>query len=173
MLEMLAAIVDTVRRELPDYDLVRRIWHNVRDLHDVHGVSEEAMASIVPESLRDIPFRAGNQDTSGQPVEEVLPAHDAETISSGKAQHRLGKLTNRVRYDRYLASIDELPETRRQQGTGDLQGEKETRGLAKARQRSQSGPGATTFLRARPVNSARTVPASESVPPGRRFWLGN
>ena len=50
------AIRDKVRRELLDSNLVRRIWHNVRDLRDVHGVSRESMASIVPESWRDRVF---------------------------------------------------------------------------------------------------------------------
>ena len=39
-----------VRRGFPDSDLVRRIWSSVRDLRDVHGISEEAMENIVPES---------------------------------------------------------------------------------------------------------------------------
>ena len=46
-----ASIGDKVRRELPDSDLVRRIWNSVRGLRDVHGVSEEAMANIVPKKL--------------------------------------------------------------------------------------------------------------------------
>ena len=44
------AIRDKVRRELPDSKLVRRIWNSARELRDVHGVSEETMANIVPES---------------------------------------------------------------------------------------------------------------------------
>ena len=103
-----------------------------RDLRDVHGVSEEAMANIVPKSWRDRAFRAGVQGASGQSVAEVLSAHDAETISSSKAQHRLGKLVNRVRYDMFVSSLDQLPETRPQRDTGDSQGETETRDLAKA-----------------------------------------
>ena len=122
---------DKVRRELPDSGLVRRIWNSVRDLRDVHGVSEEARANIVPESWRDRAFRSGEQGASGQSVADALPTHDAETISSSKAQNRLGNLVNRVRYERYVASLDELPKTRPQRETGDPQGEKETRGLAK------------------------------------------
>ena len=38
---------------LSDSDLVRSIWRSVRDLHDVHGVSEDVMANIVPKSWRD------------------------------------------------------------------------------------------------------------------------
>ena len=125
--------------------LVRRIWNSVRDQRNGHGGSEEAMANIVPESWRDRAFRAGEQDVSGQSAAEVLPAHDAETISSSKAQQRRGKLVNRVGYERYVACLDQLPETTSQRRTGGPQGKKETGGLAKARQWSQSGPGSTAF----------------------------
>ena len=124
------------------------------------------MANIVPESWRDRVFRAGEQGAAGQSVAEVLLAHDAETISSSKAQHRL---VNRVRYERYVSSLDQLSETRAQRDTGDSQGEKETRDLANARQRSQLGSGATAFLRARPVDSAGTISASEFVAARKRF----
>ena len=80
--DLSGAIGNKVRRKLPDSDLVRRIWNNVRDLRDVHGVSEEAMANIVPESWRHRAFRAGEQGASGQSVADVLPAHDAETLRS-------------------------------------------------------------------------------------------
>ena len=89
--------------------------------------------------------------------------------SSRKAQHRLGKLVNRVRYDRYVASLEQLPGTAPPRGTGDPHGEKEARGFAMARQRSQSGPGITAFLRARPVDSSRVMPSSEFVSAGRHF----
>ena len=50
-----------------------------------------------------------------------------------------------------------------QRDISECQGEKETRDLVKGRQRSQSGAGATAFLRARPVDSAGTIPASKFV----------
>ena len=75
-----------------------------------------------------------------QVVAEVLPAHDAETINSSKAQCRLGQPVNRVRCGRYVASLDQLPEMTPYRGTGDSQGKKETRGLPNARERIQSGP---------------------------------
>ena len=167
--DLSGVIGNKVRRELPDSDLVRRIWNSIRDLRDVHGVSEEAMANIVPESWRDRAFREGEQGASGQSIADALPAHDAETISPSKAQHRLGKLVNRVHYERYVSSLDQFPETRPQRDTSESQGEKETRDLAKARQRSRSGSRATASLRARPVNSARTIPASEFVTTEKRF----
>ena len=54
--DLSGATGDKVRRELPDSDLVLRIWSSVRGLRDVHGVSKEAMANIVPESWRGRAF---------------------------------------------------------------------------------------------------------------------
>ena len=92
------------------------------------------MANIVPGRWLDRTFLPGQQDTSGQSIAEVLPAHDAETTSSSKALHRLEKVVNRVRYDVYVESLEYLPETTTPLSTGDTNGEKETRGFAKARQ---------------------------------------
>ena len=48
---------DNFRRECPDSNLARRSWNKVRDLHDVHWGSEEAVAHIVvPESWWDRAF---------------------------------------------------------------------------------------------------------------------
>ena len=121
------------------------------------------MANIVPESSRGGAFRAGEQGASGQSIPNILPAHDAESTSPNKAQHRLGKLVNRVRYDRYVASLEQLPETSPPLGTGDPHGEKETRGFAKARQRSRDQ------VPLPPVDSSKVIPASEFVSAGRRF----
>ena len=90
-----------VRRELPYLDLARRIiWRGVRDLHNLYGVSEEPTANIVPERWRDQTFRAGEQSAPGQSIANVTCAHDAETTSSTKAWYRLGKLVNRLRFER-------------------------------------------------------------------------
>ena len=42
------------------------------------------------------------------------------------------------------------------------------RGFTKSRQIIQSGPGAIAFLRARPVDSSRVIPASAFKSAGRR-----
>ena len=50
------------------------------------------MANVVPETWRDRAFRANEKRASWQSDDvEVLPAHDGETISSHKAQNKLGK----------------------------------------------------------------------------------
>ena len=57
--DLSGAIGDKGRRELPDSDFVRCICNSIRDLRDVHGVSEEAMANIAPENWRARAFRRG------------------------------------------------------------------------------------------------------------------
>ena len=71
-----------LRRELPDSDLVRRIWNSIRDLRNVHGVSERVMANIVPESWRDRAFRAGEQGASGQSIADVCRQHTTPKLSA-------------------------------------------------------------------------------------------
>ena len=114
-------------------------------------------------------FGGGEHGDSEHSVAGVLPAHNAENTCASKAQQRLGKLVNRVRCERHVASLDQVPHTTPQRGTGDPQVEKATKGLATTRQRNQSGPGAAVFFGARPVDSSRDIPASEFMAAGRRF----
>lgn len=160
---------EKVRNHLPGSDLVNGIWDSVRGLRDDLGVSEEAMSGVVPESWRDRAFRAEEGSVTEGSEREVLGAHDAETINSNKAQQRLGKLVNRVRYEKYAASLEELPIRAQPLGESGPFGETETRDCAKARQRSQCGPGAAAWLRARPVDASRVVPAQEFLYAGRRY----
>ena len=39
----------------------------------------------------------------------MLAAHDAETINFHKSQKKLGTQVNRMRYERYVTSLDGLP----------------------------------------------------------------
>ena len=96
---------------------------------------------------------------------EVLVAHDAETINSHKTQKKLGKQVNRVRQDRYVASLDGLLAHARPPSPF---GETYTHECAKARQRTQSGPRAAVWLRARPVDASRVIPAHDFLSIGRR-----
>ena len=127
------------------------------------------MANVVQESWRNRALRANEERSSWQSGVEVLPAHDGETISSHKVQHKLGQQVNRVQYQRYVASLDQLPEEAGPSGSNDVFGGIDTRDFAKTRQRSLSGPGAVACLRARPVDQARIISASEVVSIGRRF----
>ena len=88
------------------------------------------MANVVPESWRNRAFRVNEERTSWQSDVEVLPAHDGETISSHKTRHKLEKQVNRVRYQRHVASLDQLPQEADPSGADDVFGGVETRDLA-------------------------------------------
>ena len=85
------------------------IWEGVRDLLDDGGVTEEEMSEVVPRGWRDRAFCPEEVSASGNSDRKVLAAQDAETTNSHKAQKKLGKQVNRVRYDRYVTSLDGLP----------------------------------------------------------------
>ena len=128
----------------------------------------EEMGDLVPRGWRDRAFRPEEVSASGNSDREVLAAYDAGTTNSYKAQKKLEKQANRVRYDRYVTSLDRLPTHARPPEEICPFGESETRECAKARQRSQSGPGAAACLRARPVDAPRVIPAQEFLYAGRR-----
>ena len=52
-------IEEKVPKGFPESDPVHRFWRGVRDLRDVHVVSEEAIGNIVPENWPDEAFPAG------------------------------------------------------------------------------------------------------------------
>ena len=73
-----------------------------------------------------------------------------------------------MRYDRYVTSLDGLPTHVRPPEEVDSFRQSETRECAKARQRSQLGPGAAAWLRARSMDAQRVIPAQEFLYAGRR-----
>lgn len=73
---------EKIRRGLPNEDLIHRTWHSVRD---AHGISEKAVANVVPESWRDRVLHAREEVNSRQYDVEVLPVHDDEITNSHKA----------------------------------------------------------------------------------------
>lgn len=97
----------------------------------------------------------------------MLPAHNARATTLRKAQQQ-GKLVNRVRRAAH-AALDQPSKAANPSEPGNPLGGQRTRALAKTRHVSLSGAGATTCLRARPMDSIRIIPASEFVILGRRM----
>ena len=65
--------------------------------------------------------------------------------------------------------MEQLPAMTRPPGPGDQLGGGETKAFAKARRRSLQGAGPIAYLRARPRDSLRVIPAAEFINMGRRF----
>ena len=95
---------------------------------------------------------------------EILLAYDAETISIDWGSWKTEPVTRNT-----SLRLTSSPGRRPSEARAAHKRDNETRGLGKARQRSGSGPRATSFLRARPINSAGIIPTSEFVAAGRRF----
>lgn len=68
------------------------------------------MSYVILECWRNRVLRENKERAARQSDVEVLLAHDAEMISSRKAQHKLGQQVNPVRCHRYVASLDQLLE---------------------------------------------------------------
>lgn len=169
--DLSAVIGEKTPRGVPNLDLVRRIWRSLVDLRPTFtGFRRKPRLASCRNTGGTEPSRVGGQGASGQPIVEVLPAHD---VGNDKHQqyprYNLGNLVNRGRDDRHTPSLEQLAETTtpRERATR-KRSEKEARGFAKPWTISQSGPGVTAFLRARPIDSSRVIQASEFVSAGRR-----
>ena len=108
LVDLSGSLGEKVRGNVPGSELVTSILEGVRGLRDDGGVTEE-MGEVVPRGWRDRSFRPEELSASGSSDREVLAAHDAETTNSYKAQNKIRKQVNMVRYDRYVTSLDELP----------------------------------------------------------------
>ena len=119
------------------------------------------MGEVAPRGWRDRVFLPEEVSASGNSDQKVLAVHDAETTNSHKAQKKsqnrsTGCCTTGTSY----RWTDSPPMCHF--------GEIETRECEKARQRSQSGPGALTWLRARSVDAERVIPAQKFL--GGDIW---
>ena len=142
------------------------IWEGARGLRDDGGFTEE-MGEVVPRGWKDRAFRPEEVSASGNWIEKCW-RHTTPRSPTPTKPRKTRKQVNRVRYDRYLTSLDGLPtHARPPEEVGPFE-EIEPRECAKARQRSQSGPGATAWLRARPVDAQCVIPAQGFLYAGRR-----
>ena len=160
---------DKLRRGLPESSIIAQLGDSLREIRDTWGVTKEAMAGIVPESLMEWGLEAKKTLAPRPPEADMLAAHHAGTTNSRKARQKLGKRVNQGRHAAHTASLEELPETACPPGPGDPIGGTETRAFAKARYRNLQGTEATACLRARSTDSLRVIAAAEFVGLGRRF----
>ena len=140
--DLSGSVGEKLRKNLPESELVTRIWQRLRGLRDGGGATEEEMGDVGPRGWKDRGFRREDLGASGNSDRDVLAAHDAETINSHKAHKKLGKQVNRVHYDRNVTSLDELPIRARPPEEVGPFWKIETHEYAKARQLGRSGLGA-------------------------------
>ena len=108
--------------------------------------------------------RTAGRNGRRQPTVAELAAHDGESITTRKAQHKLGKAAvNKIKLDIFMDSQDNPPEEGVPPTQDDPYGGSENRDMALARMPSSQGPGAHAFFRAAPTDRAREIDPAERI----------
>ncbi|CAB1101457.1 ABC [Ectocarpus sp. CCAP 1310/34] len=97
-----------------------------------------------------------------------LAAHDGESTTPRKAQHKLGKAVNKIQLEKFMESLEHLPQEAVPPTRDNPYGGQEARNMAYARTRSSQGQGGHAFLRAAPSDRAREIRSNEFVYATRR-----
>ena len=83
----------------------------IKELHQEHGVSEEGLQGVLPPSwvawALDPPGENGRRQRT---VAELAAAYDGESTTPRKAQHKLGKVVNKIKLENFTESLEHLPE---------------------------------------------------------------
>lgn len=98
-----------------------------------------------------------------QPTVEELAAHDGESTTTRKAQHKLGKVVNKIQLQKFMESLEHLPEEAVPPTIDDPLGGSEAKDMALARVRNSQEPGGHAFFRVAPTDRAREMPPNEFV----------
>ena len=92
-----------------------------------------------------------------------LAAHDGESTTPRKAQHKLGKSVNKKQLERFMESLEQLPQQAVPPTPENPFRARESKSMAFARVRSSQGKGAQAWLRAALTDHARDIPPNEFV----------
>ena len=88
-----------------------------------------------------------------------------ESTMPKKAQHKLGKVVNKIKLDNFRESLEHLPEEEVPPTQDDPFGGSEAKDMVLARVRSSQGPGAHAFFRAAPTDdSTERIRLRQDVP---------
>ena len=149
---------ESVKGKLPETALVERMGDAIKELHLEHGVSEEGLQGVLPPSWVAWALDPPGENGRRQPTVAELAAHDGESTTPRKAQHKLGKVVNQIKLDNFMESLEHLPEEEIPPTQDDPFGGSETKDMALARVRSSQGPGAHAFFRAAPTDPSTSDP---------------
>lgn len=150
-----------MQEKMPSTMLVKRMGETIKELNQEHGLSEEDLKRMVPPSWVSWALEQPGENSRRLPTVGELAAHDGESTTPRKAQHKLGKAINKVQLERFMESLESLPAEAEPPTPRDPFGGMESRDMAKARVRSSQGKGAHAWLRATPTDRAREFPSNE------------
>ena len=91
-------------------DQRKKLGTNLREVIGTSGATKEAIAGIVRDFRLD--WGLGTEGDEAAPSSRqigILAARDAANTGSRKAQHKLGKMTDRGRHVAHTASLSQSP----------------------------------------------------------------
>jgi len=159
---------ESVKNRLPGTNLVHRIGDSIRHIHHTFDLSENVLKNIIPPSWVSWSLEPHPGGTPRNPTIVELAAHDGETTTSRKAQHKIGKILSGVNHKRFIESLDNLPSEPRPPSPTDPFSGIESKEQAQARVRSSRGQGAHAWVRAMPTDQSRVIPSPEHILACRR-----
>ena len=154
---------DSVKNKIPDTVLVERMGDAIKEVHTEYGLSEDVLKGVVPPSWVDWALEQSGGNGRRRPTVAELAAHDGESTTPRKAQHKLGKAVNKKQLERFMESLEQLPQEAVPPNQENPFGGTESQSMALARVRSSQGRGAHAWLRAAPTDHAREIPPNEFV----------
>ena len=89
----------SVKYKLSGTVLVERTGEAINELHHEHGVSEEGLMRVLPPSWVAWALEQPGENGRRQPTVVKLAAHDGESTTTRKAQHKLGQAINKIKLD--------------------------------------------------------------------------
>ncbi|CAB1113571.1 unnamed protein product [Ectocarpus sp. CCAP 1310/34] len=101
---------ESVRVRIPGTVLVERMGDAIKELNQEHGVSVEILKGILPPSWVEWALEPPGETGKRQPTVAELAAHDGESTTPRKAQHKLGKAVNTIQLEKFMESLEHLPQ---------------------------------------------------------------
>ncbi|CAB1110491.1 unnamed protein product [Ectocarpus sp. CCAP 1310/34] len=99
---------------------------------------------------------------------DITSQQVAQHLKALAQKHKLGKAINKIQLEKFMESLEHLPQEAVPPTRDNPYGGQEARNMAYARTRSSQGQGGHAFLRAAPTDRAREIPSNEFVYATRR-----
>ncbi|CAB1115520.1 unnamed protein product [Ectocarpus sp. CCAP 1310/34] len=101
---------ESVRVPIPGTVLVEQMGDAIKELNQEHAISVEILKGILPPSWVEWALEPPGETGRRQPTVAELAAHDGESTTPRKAQHKLGKAINKIQLEKFMESLEHLPQ---------------------------------------------------------------
>ena len=94
---------------MPDIILMERRGAT-KEVHREYGLSEDVLKGVVPLYWVEWALEQSGETGRRRPTVAELAAHDGESTTPRKAQHNLDKAVNKKQIERFMESLEQLPQ---------------------------------------------------------------